>query len=125
MKKEPWNLSDEGKKNIIESLKRKLSIAGYHLECDERPNTIINIDCYEHTILCWALQEFKESKQVPKKIEKIEKRLSEWGSPFICAECGSEQTPTKFFTVDGTEPKEKITWCSSCGQKLDWGDQNG
>lgn len=60
MKKEPWNLSDEGKKNIIESLKRKLSIAGYHLECDERPNTIINIDSYEHTILCWALQEFKE-----------------------------------------------------------------
>ena len=63
MKKEPWNLSDEGKKNIIESLKRKLSIAGYHLECDERPNTIINIDSYEHTILCWALQELKEKEK--------------------------------------------------------------
>lgn len=64
-------------------------------------------------------------KPLPKKIGKIERRPSEWGSPFICPECGSEQTPTEFFTIDGTEPKEKITWCYACGQKLDWGDQNG
>lgn len=64
-------------------------------------------------------------KQLPRKIEKVERRPSEWGSPFICPECGSEQTPTEFFTIDGTEPKEKITWCYACGQKLDWGDQNG
>ena len=42
MKKEPWDLSAKGKKNIIESLEGKLSVASYQLECD-KPRTIINI----------------------------------------------------------------------------------
>ena len=28
-----------------------------------------------------------------------------------------------FFNEDGTEPDEKISWCSGCGQKLDWSNE--
>ena len=53
----PWDLSAEGIENVCKSLSNKLSAATIHFE-NGRKNTIINIDDYEHTILCWALSEY-------------------------------------------------------------------
>lgn len=71
----------------------------------------------------WAVREALE-KQIPKKIVRVKLRPTQWGSGVHCPVCESEQEQTEFFTVDGTEPNEKITWCSGCGQKLDWSDAN-
>lgn len=61
-------------------------------------------------------------KQIPKKIVRVKLRPTEWGSEYRCPVCESELIPIEFFNDDGTEPYEKISWCSDCGQKLDWGD---
>ena len=58
-------------------------------------------------------------KQIPKKILY---RKQNYGTPWLCCECEADQTPTEFFSIDGSEPKEKHTYCWKCGQKLDWGD---
>lgn len=59
-------------------------------------------------------------KQIPKKIVRIKLRQSEYGSPLRCPVCESDLIPTEFFNEYGTESDEKISWCSGCGQKLDW-----
>ena len=58
-------------------------------------------------------------KQVPKKILY---RKQNYGTPWLCCECEADQTPTEFFCEDGSEPKEKHTFCWKCGQKLDWSE---
>ena len=58
-------------------------------------------------------------KQIPKKILY---RKQNYGTPWLCCECEADQTLTEFFSTDGSEPKEKHTYCWKCGQKLDWGD---
>lgn len=58
-------------------------------------------------------------KQIPKKILY---RKQNYGTPWLCCECEADQTPTEFFSTDGSEPKEKHTYCWKCGQKLDWSD---
>ena len=58
-------------------------------------------------------------KQIPKKLLY---RKQNYGTPWLCCECEADQTPTEFFSTDGSEPKEKHTYCWKCGQKLDWGD---
>lgn len=58
-------------------------------------------------------------KQIPKKILY---RKQNYGTPWLCCECEADQTPTEFMSADGSEPKEKHTFCWKCGQKLDWGD---
>lgn len=58
-------------------------------------------------------------KQIPKKILY---RKQNYGTPWLCCECEADQTPTEFFSTDGSEPNEKHTYCWKCGQKLDWGD---
>ena len=62
-------------------------------------------------------------KQKAKKIVRVKLRQSEWGSEYRCPVCESDLIKTVFFNEDGTEPDEKISWCSGCGQKLDWGDE--
>ena len=61
-------------------------------------------------------------KQKAKKIVRVKLRQSEWGSEYRCPVCESDLIKTVFFNEDGTEPDEKISWCSGCGQKLDWSD---
>lgn len=63
-----WNLSDIGQYNILKRLHEKMSRANYYLECSGRPTTIINMDSYEATVICWALQKYSE---------EIEKRIGE------------------------------------------------
>lgn len=58
-------------------------------------------------------------KQIPKKILY---RKQNYGTPWLCCECEADQTPTEFFCEDGSEPKEKHTFCWKCGQKLDWSE---
>ena len=62
-------------------------------------------------------------KQTEKKIVRVKLRQSEWGSEYRCPVCESDLIKTVFFNEDGTEPDEKISWCSGCGQKLDWSDE--
>lgn len=57
--KEPWNLGD-GLQNVYDSIRRKLNYAGHQLE--ERSRTIVNMECYENTVLIWALREWAERK---------------------------------------------------------------
>lgn len=66
-----WNLSDYGQYNILKSLHDKLGRASVNLECSNRPRTIINIDSYEATVICWALQEY--SRKIDETIERREK----------------------------------------------------
>ena len=62
-------------------------------------------------------------KQKAKKIVRVKLRQSEWGSEYRCPVCESDLIKTVFFNEDGTEPDEKTSWCSGCGQKLDWSDE--
>lgn len=62
-------------------------------------------------------------KQKAKKIVRVKLGQSEWGSEYRCPVCESDLIKTVFFNEDGTEPNEKISWCSGCGQKLDWRDE--
>ena len=62
-------------------------------------------------------------KQKAKKIVRVKLRQSEWGSEYRCPVCESDLIKTEFFNEDGTEQDEKISWCSGCGQKLDWSDE--
>lgn len=63
-------------------------------------------------------------KQKAKKIVRVKLRQSEWGSEYRCPVCESDLIKTVFFNEDGTEPDEKISWCSGCGQKLDWSEDD-
>ena len=58
-------------------------------------------------------------KQIAKKILY---RKQNYGTPYLCCECEADQIPTEFFCEDGSEPKEKHTFCWKCGQKLDWSE---
>lgn len=76
-----------------------------------------NMRNYYDTILS-ALE-----KQVPKKVEWIVDKT--WGverEQPVCPCCDYYLTPV-FFINSKTEKynKEKITWCDTCGQALDWG----
>ena len=61
-------------------------------------------------------------KQIPKKIVRVKLRPTEWGSGFRCPECEAEQTATEFFGYGKAD--NKITFCWSCGQKLDWSEED-
>ena len=54
------------------------------------------------------------------KPQKILYQPQAYGTPYTCPVCGADQTKTEFCNPDGSEPKEKITFCWECGQKLDW-----
>lgn len=60
-------------------------------------------------------------KQIPKKILYIEQS---YGTPWFCPECESDQIKVEFFSTDGYEPKEKVSYCWKCGQALDWSEEN-
>ena len=55
--------------------------------------------------------------QIPKSVLKTE---SSYGTPYACPECESDQCEVHFFTTDGSEPKEKISYCWKCGKAMDW-----
>lgn len=57
---------------ILERISGKLSCAGCHIECGKTGRAIINIGSEEETILCWALQSYKEElvKSISKESEK-------------------------------------------------------
>lgn len=56
------------------------------------------------------------------KPQKILYQPQTYGTPWLCPACGADQIKTEFFNTDGSTPKEKITFCWKCGQKLDWNE---
>lgn len=59
-------------------------------------------------------------KQIPKQIIKSDAVL--YGTSYYCPECMSDITHVEFFRPDGSEPKEKVSYCWYCGQALKWGE---
>lgn len=59
-------------------------------------------------------------KQMPKKVGKIKE--TDYGSPYYCPECEAEIIPVEFFSLDGSEPKEKVSYCWKCGRAIDWSE---
>lgn len=57
---------------------------------------------------------------IPKPVYKTEER---YGTPYWCPECEADQCKVEFFTTDGSEPKEKISYCWKCGQAIDWSEE--
>ena len=45
-----------------------------------------------------------------------------YGTPWLCPICEADQVKVEFFNEDGSEPKEKYSYCWNCGQKLDWSE---
>ena len=54
------------------------------------------------------------------KPQKILYRPQTYGTPYTCRTCGADQIKTEFCNPDGSEAKEKVTYCWKCGQELDW-----
>lgn len=75
--------------------------------------------------LCLACDIAMESieKQIPKKVGKMKE--TDYGSPYYCPECEAEIIPVEFFSLDGSEPKEKVSYCWKCGQVIDWSSNDG
>lgn len=57
-------------------------------------------------------------KQIPKKVGKMKE--TDYGSPYYCPECEAEIIPVEFFSLDGSEPKEKVSYCWKCGRAISW-----
>ena len=66
-----------------------------------------------------TVEEFKALKE-KNKPKKIIYRKQSYGTPWLCPECEAAQIKVEFFCEDGSEPKEKHSYCDVCGQKLDW-----
>ena len=54
---------------------------------------------------------------IPQPVEKIE---ASYGTPYRCPVCEADQCEVHFYTIDGSEPKEKVSYCWQCGQAIDW-----
>ena len=61
-KTEPWDLTEDGQKNISRELLDKLLCASTMMESRERTRTIINIDDYENAVLILALREYAKKR---------------------------------------------------------------
>ena len=68
-----------------------------------------------------TVEEFKalKEKNEPKKILY---RKQSYGTPWLCPYCEADQIKVEFFSEDGSEPKEKYTFCWQCGTRIDWSE---
>ena len=68
-----------------------------------------------------TIDEFKalKEKNEPKKILY---RKQSYGTPWLCPYCEADQIKVEFFSEDGSEPKEKYTFCWQCGTRIDWSE---
>lgn len=66
------------------------------------------------------IDELLDDLNEDEKPQKILYQPQAYGTPWLCPACGADQIKTEFCNPDGSEPKEKITFCWECGQKLDW-----
>ena len=65
-------------------------------------------------------------KQVPKKPNKAID--SSWGirkEVHVCPACDYYLTEVHFIAPQKIESNKKITYCETCGQAIDWSDENG
>ena len=58
-------------------------------------------------------------RQIPKKVLYVKQ---DYGTPWFCPECEADQVKVDFFCTDGSEPKEKLSYCWKCGQAIDWSE---
>ena len=100
MIKKEWDLGDNIGK-VYESVRKKLSYAGYQLE--ERDRTIINLDTYEVTVLCWALSSYFQKKEDSKIM------------PLICLRC-KKDIPLPYGVMDKISYTH-YSYCEDCLRK--------
>ena len=83
------------------------------LQADKEYLTDMNIcDGEEMDFAIKALE-----KQIPKKIVY---RNQTYGTPWLCPICEADQIKVEFFNDDGSQTKEKYSFCWKCGQSIDW-----
>ena len=68
------------------------------------------------------IDELLDDLDEDEKSQKILYQPQTYGTPWLCPACGADQIKTEFFNEDGSTPKEKVTFCWGCGQKLDWSE---
>jgi predicted SprT family Zn-dependent metalloprotease len=66
------------------------------------------------------IDELLDDLNEDEKPQKILYQQQAYGTPYTCPSCGADQIKTEFYNSDGSEPKEKNTYCWKCRQKLDW-----
>ena len=83
-------------------------------------NAVINIGIEQAiTIIEQIAGDVDIDKQIPKKIIY---RKQKYGTPWLCPVCESDQIKIEFFSTDGSQPEKQYSYCSNCGQKLDWSE---
>lgn len=97
----------QGVKGELYPCKPDIFTETYDVSTEDKPETPSNISALEKLI----------EKQTPKKIIY---QKSQYGTPWMCPECGAYQNEVKFFSLVGKKVIEKYTFCWQCGQKLDW-----
>lgn len=97
----------QGVKGELYPCKPDIFTETYDVSTEDKPETPSNISALEKLI----------EKQTPKKIIY---QKSQYGTPWMCPECGADQNEVKFFSLVGKKVIEKYTFCWQCGQKLDW-----
>lgn len=81
----------------------------------------ITHDIFKEPVTSYAKLAIEALRQhIPKSVGKIEQR---YGTPYFCPECEADQCKVEFFTADGSEPKEKVSYCWKCGQAIDWSEK--
>ena len=110
-----------------------------HIECESKRSKIEGCndgctDC-ELAYLQGTSKEHIESlkiavhaleKQIPKKPNKAID--SSWGTKkevYVCPVCDYYLTQVHFIAPQKIESNKEITYCETCGQAIDWSDENG
>ena len=85
---------------------------------EERDKYFLEIQAYR------AIGTVEQCKSAVERMKprKVVYREQSYGTPWLCPVCESDQVKVEFFCEDGSEPKEKYTYCWSCGSCIDWSE---
>lgn len=68
-----------------------------------------------------SVSEFMELKEKA-TAKKVIYRKQSYGTPWLCPNCEADQVKVEFMSKDGSEPKNKHSFCWKCGSCIDWSE---